>query len=131
MRDEILEAGTVFDWISPLLAIVQDIIRGPSHTFLIPYDCGWSGRDIARLLESYGVKSWGHMVVERTFMLSVSQNQAQWAHYLLERAGILVENPPSGQPGSGQAQATSRSGPGREPRGLADTLKELLDFRLF
>ena len=120
MRDKILEAGTVFDWISPLSAIAQDIIRGPSHTFLIPYDCGWSGRAIAGLLRSYGIRSWGHMVVEGTLMLSVSQNQAHWAHYLLERAGIFVENPPGGD-----------STPDRSAVFLLKRQNQLLNISLF
>ena len=47
MLSKFLEFGTVFDWISPLVAIMQDIANGPSHTFFIPENCGWSGREVA------------------------------------------------------------------------------------
>lgn len=91
MLDRILEFGTIFDWISPILAGVQDIANGPSHTFFIPEDCHWSGREIASLLRSHGVKTWGHMTVNRTRMITMRLAQARWAQYLLEREGIPIE----------------------------------------
>lgn len=90
MLDKILELGTVFDWISPLLAEIQDQTNGPSHTFLIPEACGWSGRDIEHLLRSHGVKTWGLMIVDRMIMITVRQAQARWAQYLLERDRIPI-----------------------------------------
>jgi hypothetical protein len=91
MLDKILEFGTVFDWISPLIAEVQDIVNGPSHTFFIPENCNWSGGEIASLLRSHGVRTWGHMTVNRTRMITVRQAQARWAQYLLEREGIPIQ----------------------------------------
>jgi len=45
--DELLEIGTMPDWVSPILAGLQDVINGPSHT--LTYNCGWSGKEIADL----------------------------------------------------------------------------------
>lgn len=114
MLDELLEAGASFDWISPLLSIAGDILNGPSHTFLIPYDSTpLSGREIAWMLGKRGVKTWGMMVVSGTLMVSVRLNQARWAQHLLEQAGVPVENPLPGQqraPGqrTAQQQRTAR-----------------------
>ena len=47
---DILELGTTFDWISPTLAIAQDLTNGGGFTFLIDQACGWTGHEIAKLL---------------------------------------------------------------------------------
>jgi len=91
MIDKILEFGTIFDWISPVIAEVQDIVNGPSHTFFIPEECNWSGGEVTSLLRQHGVKTWGHMTVNRMRMITVRQPQARWAQYLLEREGIPIE----------------------------------------
>lgn len=91
MLNKILELGTVFDWISPLIAEVQDIANSPSHTFLIPEDCGWSGYEIEQLLRRHGIKTWGLMIVDHMIMITVRLAQARWAQYLLDRERIPVE----------------------------------------
>jgi hypothetical protein len=135
MLDKVLEVGACFDWITPLITVVQDLANGPGHTFLIPNDCGWSGRDIEDLLRRRGVRSWGHMVVKHSLMLRVRQKQARWAQYLLERAGIPLEG---GMVASSRAQAAGRTAQapvqGRSRRGdggFGETLRELGDLHLF
>ena len=91
MIDDLLHLIASFDLISPVLAMIQNTTNRPSHTFLIPEDCGWSGREIERLLRSYSVKTWGLMIVDRRIMISVRQAQARWAQYLLERERISIE----------------------------------------
>jgi hypothetical protein len=127
MLDEILAAGSTFDWISPLVGFAKDFLNGPSHTFLIPYTSGWSGRAVSRMLGKRGVKSWGYMVVKDTLTVSVAERQAGWAQYVLDEAGIPVENPAGGRR---QAQATRhRKGNGFES--LADDLRDVLDTSIF
>ena len=90
--DDILEIGAAFDWISPVGSLIGDALNGPSHTFLIPYNCGYSGREISRLLKRRGVPSWGHMVIKGTIMISVRQTQARWAEHVLAQAGVPLES---------------------------------------
>ena len=90
MFDKLLEWGTVFDWISPLIAEVQDITNGPAHTFLIPEDCGWSGRAIERLLRDQGIKTWGLMIADNMILITVRVVQARWAQYMLDRERIPI-----------------------------------------
>jgi len=116
MFDRILKFGANFDWISPLIAIGQDIINGPSYTFLIPANCGWTGREIISLLRRNGIKTWGHMIVNDTLMISVRQTQAQWATFVLERAGI-----PLGDESPGQSRDQRASG--KTDKGQEDTLE--------
>ena len=91
MLNKLLEFGSVFDWISPLTAEVQDRVNGPAHTFMIPDDCGWSGFEIEHLLKDYGVKSWRRMIVNHMIMITVRLAEAHWAQYLLLREQIPVE----------------------------------------
>ena len=92
MLDKLLALGSTFDWISPLIAAIQDRRNGPHHTFLIPHTCGWSGREIEHMLRRYGVQTWGGMIVKDTIMITVPQSQARWGEYLLEREGVPLLN---------------------------------------
>jgi hypothetical protein len=91
MVDRLLSFGTTFDWISPTLAFIQDIANGPSCPFFVPYNAGWSGREIERLLKHHGIKVWGLMIVNDAIMFSVRQAQARWTLYVLERAGVPIQ----------------------------------------
>ncbi len=91
---DLIDIGASFDWIGPIWAIVQDLAHGPHYTFLIPDDCGWSGRDVAKLLRKRGIETWGHMVVNGSIMLTVKRGQIQRAQRLFRRAGIPTENAP-------------------------------------
>ena len=137
MIDKILGVGASLDWISPLASVLGDVVNGPSHTFLIPYDsCPLSGREVEILLRRQGVKSWGHMVVSGTLMVSVRLSQARWAEHLLEDAGVPIENPAATSGRAGRANRR-RVGAGRRPSqrselgSIADSVKEILDTRLF
>ena len=126
MLDKLLEFGTVFDWISPTLAIAQDLAYGPSHTFMIPAECGWSGREIANLLQQRGIKTWGHMIINGTIMISVRQTQTEFARYLLQKAGLPVDAGSAQPSPSRSRQSASKS----RSEGLGDLLKEIGDIRL-
>jgi hypothetical protein len=91
--DELVEIGTMFDWISPTLNIAQNVVHGPSHTFLVPQDCGWTGMEVANLLRRRGIKTWGHMIVNGTIMLTVRDTQSEFARYLLHQAGLTSGEP--------------------------------------
>lgn len=91
MFDNLLHLIASFDLISPVMAMIQNVANGPSHTFLIPENCGWSGRKIEHLLRSHSVKTWGLMIINRLLRITVRLEQAHWAQYLLEREGIPIE----------------------------------------
>ena len=142
MLDRILEVGSAFDWISPLAGALGDFLNGPSHTFLIPYAASpLTGREIAWMLGKRGVKSWGHMIVDGTFMITVRLGQARWAQHLLEQAGVPIDNPlpaqerPEGSRGQRHARRSARTRQGSRQRGeagaIVDAVTEILDTRLF
>jgi hypothetical protein len=126
MLGKLLEYGSVFDWISPTLSIAQDLAYGPSHTFLIPADCGLSGREIINLLRQRGIKTWGHMIVNGTIMITVRDTQTEFARYLMQRAGLPVDPGPDQPPRSRSRKATSQS----SSYGLGDLLREIGNIRL-
>jgi len=142
MLDTILGIGASFDWISPLASVLGDLMNGPSHTILVPYGSSpLSGREIAWMLSKRGVKSWGHMVVSGTLMISVRLGQARWAEHLLEQAGVPIENPLPVQNPTGRAQRrNSAKKPARRRQrsrrktdvgAIVDSVNEILDTRLF
>lgn len=130
MLDTLLEIGSAFDWISPIAGLVGDIANGPSYTFLIPYDCGISGREISRLLKRRGVDSWGHMVVDGSLMITVRQGQARWAQHLLDQAGVPVDNPLAGHKARRRSSAPHANRSERSD-GTGAALRDILDLRIF
>lgn len=90
MLDHIAEVGAGFDWITPLITIIQDFMCGPVHRFAVPFGAGWSGKDVARLLEANGVTSWGYMVCYDNISLRVPLKQARTAQYVMLSEGIPI-----------------------------------------
>lgn len=88
MLDDLLAIGRAFDWISPVSAWVQDIVRGPAHSFLVPVSCGLSGRQLAGALRRSRIDSWGWMVVGGWFLFSVHRSDAARARRVLARLGV-------------------------------------------
>ena len=124
MFDKLLRIGTAFDWISPLLAYIGDLLHGPNVTFGIVEGAGWSGFEVQHLLRSHGVKTWGLMAVNDgrsptggTVLITVPERQALRARYVLERAGVpLLYVPPVGGHGvsRGLLEAAERELEGME-----------------
>lgn len=119
----ILDYGSALDWISPTLSIMQDITNGPSYTFLIPADCGLSHREITNMLRQRGVKTWGHMIVNGTFMVTVRQSQEEFARTLLKQAGLPVDAGPESKSDGGVTKSKKR-------HSLGDLLREIGTIRL-
>lgn len=93
MFHKLLEFGMGFDWITPVMAQIQDIAYGPRRILMIGGGSGWSGHGISRLLTQHGVKNWGMMIVQEHLLVSVKKKQLNWAEYLLQREGIPLLNP--------------------------------------
>ncbi len=97
---ELFEFFSIFDWITPLKGLWEDIINDPTllqsntWTFFIPYNQalknGWNCRDIEKLMKDYGIKTWGSQITCGELFFSVKLEQAQWAEYLLLREGVPI-----------------------------------------
>jgi hypothetical protein len=117
MLDKLLAVGSVFDWITPLAALILDRLRGPSYTFLIPQDSGWSGMEVESILRTAGCTPiWGQMIVKDTMMLTVQEDKALQGYLALSRAGVVMQN--------AWPQRSRRS----KDESLLDQLDNLLDW---
>jgi hypothetical protein len=85
MFDTFLRVGSSFDWITPTIALIQDIRNGPSVQFAVPHDTGWSGADIKQMLHAAGIRVWGLAVEGDEIAFTVRKAQARYAAYWLER----------------------------------------------
>jgi hypothetical protein len=107
--------------------------------FFTPIGGPWSGARIERLLAGRGIKMWGVGFANGELFFRVSREQAAWAQYVMERAGVplLYGGAPSDQPGPRTAAgqpARGNSMGGEEPAAQAvgpaergDVLDRLMD----
>lgn len=105
----LVELLTVFDWVTPAVGLVQDIVNDPtplqsnSWTFFIPYDealqRGWNARQIEKIiLKKNGVKFWGAQITNGTYFFSVKLDNAAWTEGLLSMAGVPMQSRSRGAP---------------------------------
>jgi hypothetical protein len=94
MFRNLLEFGSLFDWVTPLVAGFLDIVHGPAHTFQLSRASGWSAQDVQGLLQKHGIRTWGLMIPAYgdVIAITVRQAQARWAQYLLQRHGIPIRS---------------------------------------
>ena len=85
--EDILEAGTVFDWVTPVAAIAQNA-AGDSFTFMVSDSAGMTARQVTNLLRSRGVRTRSHMVVNGHAMFTVPKRQRRYAADLMRAMGV-------------------------------------------
>ena len=113
MLDRLLEAGTVFDWISPAWAALQDAAHGGGHSFVLGMS-NLTGRQVQKELRRAGVESWGLMIVGGLLLITVPKPQAAQAQAELDRLGVPIESGAvagptrAAQPRPGRPRALSR-----------------------
>lgn len=109
---------SIFDWITPLWSIADDICHDPmminSWSFFVPYGDaiggGWDAASINRLLKQHGIGAYGKLYapyavgwddVGEQYMFSVPLDQARWAEYVLLKNGVPLTDSSLGVPGEG------------------------------
>ena len=116
MIDKLVEAGSTFDWITPLFTFVQDFRNRPSVGYNVPVDSGWSAYAISDLLRAHGIKVWGLTIFQGTIMFRLRAAQAEYAQYLFAQNGVLYSG------GLNAAKRTHKRGStGRTPIPLPPT----------
>jgi len=88
---DMLEFLGSLDWISPLIALVETAIYGRGWTFYLDLNSGWTGAQCEKLLRSKGVKVYGRRIASGEVFFQVPTKQAEWAEYLLLRAGAPLK----------------------------------------
>lgn len=89
MIDKIIAIGIAMDWISPVMSMINDALRGSRVDFAIPWDCGWSANEVGYLLELHGVDCWGLMVRNEVILFSIKKSQYRWVKYILVKNEII------------------------------------------
>ena len=89
MIDKLVEAGSTFDWITPMFTFIQDFRNRPSVGYNVPVDGGWSAYAISDLLRAHGIKVWGLTIFQGTIMFRLRAAQAEYAQYLFAQNGVL------------------------------------------
>lgn len=96
MLDDLLGLGSLFDWLTPLWATVQDLAHGGGHTFTIEQDGGavYTGKQVERILKRAGCKTWGLQLVwpGDALLVSVPKGQAWLGWQALTKAGVTPSN---------------------------------------
>jgi len=85
--EDVLEAGTVFDWVTPLTTITHSA-TGNDFTFMVSDSAGMTARQVTDLLRSRGIRTRGHMVVNGQAMFTVPKNQRRYAEDLMRGRGV-------------------------------------------
>ena len=117
MLDRLLAIGSLFDWITPLWALIQDCLHGPITGFVVPMNAGWTPPMIRSLLQTRGITMISPTLFGSNIMFSVSAAQAEFAQYLLDRERIPFQggvHPNAARPTAQKAKES----------GFADAVKE-------
>lgn len=120
MIDKAIEAGSMFDWITPLWTFVQDWRNRPAVGYSVPVDGGWSLYAIRDLLRSRGVLTWGWNIVDGVILFRTRQAQAEYVQYWLERNAVPYSGGISKRPPRQRRNKRSR-----QNGGILDTLVRL------
>ena len=92
---DLLSALTVFDWITPVAAEIQDLVNGPNASFIYLEDTA-SGKDIFRKLKRYRIKCWGWIgePFGDTALFTVREHDAPQAYKILLKMGVALTSIP-------------------------------------
>lgn len=78
----------MIDPINWLDGLFGQLLHGPMHRFTFSRQGDFTGVDVERMLQQYGVRVWGREADKEEIGLLVKESQAIWAEYLLCRAGV-------------------------------------------
>lgn len=117
---KLLEAGSEFDWISPLAAWVQDAMHGGGYTFIVEDSAGRVCAAVVRELRRAGISSWGAMVVDGRLLLTVEKRDAAAATDVLTDLGCTLANPAPRAARRGARRGAGRGAGRPAGRRLAD-----------
>lgn len=90
----LFEFLTIFDWISPAVAIAGDLAHPTMDTwaFFIPWSeaeaAGWGEYQIREALAFNGIETWGGLLFNGEYTFKVPLSQARYAEYVLSEHGI-------------------------------------------
>ena len=96
MKNDLEYIGSSFNWITPAVAILQDIMNGPTVHFGVAALSDWDKRSIKRLLKRHGINCWGLMYTlnMQDLMFGVHRSQAKRVYAVLKEAEVPLTSVP-------------------------------------
>jgi len=97
MFDLILNIACALDWLTPIIAFLQDLMYGPISDFGIMANVVWGRNEIKKLLAEHGVRVWGVMYnFEGDILLfTVEEYQTNRVYNILRREGLPIVYSPT------------------------------------
>ena len=71
---------------------IHSLLGTNTWTFFVPLRGAWRGHDINQLLAEYGIEMWGWGFAYGELFFRVRRNKAEWAQYLMLRAGVPLKH---------------------------------------
>jgi hypothetical protein len=91
--DGFLGALSAFDWITPLITLVQNAHHGPHFCFRVPHKAGWGIYSVKGVLSKAGCDPvWGLQIIGDVMLLHVRRADAQRGYWAMHNAGVPMEN---------------------------------------
>ena len=82
------------DLLNPIDGLMGRMTQGTMHRFEFAARGDYSGADVEMLLRQYGIPIWGREMEDPGCLaFQVRESQADWAEYLLCRAGVPLTSP--------------------------------------
>jgi len=92
---DLLDFMAQLDLVDKVDAIFWDVVnKGQVKVFHVDRAGGWTGWQIEQMLKRHGVGLWGRGFTAKSLCFHVKARQANWAEYLMHRAGIVVVSEP-------------------------------------
>lgn len=116
-----------FDWITPLVATVQDVLNRPSTGFNIPAsDNTPSAFEVRDYLARSGVKTWGWQKVGDVIGFRCRAAQGEYVDHLLAQLGIGIAGVDPRLPKWRKAKRQAKRKRKRKQPGVKDVLLDWL-----
>jgi hypothetical protein len=88
MSDKALRVMASWDWITPVITLIQDWWNRPSVGYNVSDTGVFSAWELKRFLKQKGIKVWGVMVIGDTITLRVRKAQALYTQHWLMTLGM-------------------------------------------
>ena len=91
-----------------LTECIDSLLGTNTWPFFVPLDGAWSGHDVEQLLAHHGIEMWGVGFAYGELFFRVRKSKAEWAQYLMLRAGVPLKHRLLASKSANPSEAASR-----------------------